>query len=42
MNKTLKKVLIVVAVVIGLLVLTHVTVNYLVPFIMQMHGTAAY
>lgn len=42
MNKKLKTTLIVVGSIIILAVLTHLCVNYVVPFIIHLHGTAAY
>lgn len=42
MNKKLKIALIVVGSIIALAILTHLSVNYLVPFIQHLHGAAAY
>ena len=42
MNKTLKKVLIVVGCVIAVALLAHLTNTYLIPFIANMHNTGAY
>jgi hypothetical protein len=42
MKKAHKTALIVAGGLVGLALLTHVVVNYLVPLIMRMHGAAAY
>lgn len=42
MNKKTKKVLIIIVCVLAVLVLTHLTLNNLVPFIKNMHSGGAY
>jgi len=42
MNKTLKKVLIIIGGLIVLAVAAHLTVNYLIPFIAEMHNAPTY
>lgn len=42
MKKTVKTVLITLGGLVALALLTHVVVNYVVPFIMHLHGTGMY
>jgi hypothetical protein len=42
MNKTLKRVLIIVGIIIAVALLAHLAGTYLFPFIAQMHNGGAY
>ena len=42
MNKKTKKVLIIIVCVLAILILTHLTINSLIPFVKNMHSSGAY